>query len=87
MLGFMGRLGSAGWSGVGGNGGGFGGVQVRGLGSGRSKELGSKGLELESEKFGRSWRSLVGGVWVEGSGWDWAGRRDRGRGVGSGGWG
>ena len=37
----MGRLGSGGWSGVGGDGIGFEGFQVRGLGSGRSKEFGS----------------------------------------------
>ena len=47
----VGRLGSggSGW-GVGGDGVEFGGIQVRRLGSGRSEELGSKGLgEFESK--------------------------------------
>ena len=58
----MGRLGSGGWSGVGGNGIGFGGVLVRGLGSGRSKELGVWGRRSLS----RVEIKEVGGVGVRG---------------------
>ena len=63
----MGRLGSGGWHGVGGvrvgvvrDRVGFGGVHVRGLGSGRSEELGS-------EEFGSRGRGIevgVGGIGV-----------------------
>ena len=57
--------------GVGGDGVGFEGVQVRRLGSRRSEELGSKGLEMGSEEFGSRGRVAIRevgevGVWVRG---------------------